>query len=162
MKAALAAFFNFPLEERKKYSVAKNDLQGYGEANVVSEEQKLDWGDSITLMTCPLEARNMKYWPKTLPGLKPDLVLGVIPHSDGRSITVLLQESDVSGLQVKYTGGWLPVKPIPNALVVNVGDVVELGAMGCTKALSTVPQRIRTKQERHIQMKELRFVRWNQ
>ncbi|PON45820.1 Isopenicillin N synthase-like [Parasponia andersonii] len=158
MKAALAAFSNLPLEE-KKYSMAKNDLQGYGEAYVVSEEQKLDWGDSITLMTCPLEARNMKYRPNTLPGFKPDLVLGVIPHSDGRSITVLLQESNVSGLQVKYTEGWLPVKPIPNALVVNVGDV--LGAMGCTKALSTEPRRMRTEQESHIQMKELRFVRWN-
>nr|CAD1828666.1 unnamed protein product [Ananas comosus var. bracteatus] len=53
---------------------------------------------------------------------EPDDVLGVSPHSDGSSITILLQEDDIPGLQIKYKGEWIPVKPIPNALVINIGD----------------------------------------
>ncbi|EXB65269.1 Protein SRG1 [Morus notabilis] len=188
MKAAVAAFFDLPLEEKKKYSMAENDLQGYGQAYVVSEQQKLDWGDLFFLITCPLEDRNMKYLPTTLPGFreaveeysrelqrvneeimaklsllmgmeedglkklhvvmkqsmrmnyyppcsKPDLVLGVSPHSDGGSLTILLQADEITGLQIKYKEGWLPVKPIPNALVVNVGDVIEAWSNGMYKSI---------------------------
>lgn len=70
MKAAVAAFFDLPLEEKKKHSMAENDLQGYGQAYVVSEQQKLDWGDLFFLITCPLEDRNMKYLPTTYPGFR--------------------------------------------------------------------------------------------
>ncbi|PON45822.1 Oxoglutarate/iron-dependent dioxygenase [Parasponia andersonii] len=188
MKAAVAEFFSLSLDEKKKYSMPENDLQGYGQAYVVSKEQKLDWGDLIFLMTSPLEARNMKYWPNSVPGFKeavdeysrevervseeimanmsffmgmdknglkrlhvvmkqsmrmnyyppcsrPDLVLGVSSHSDGGSITILLQDDDITGLQIKHKGGWLPVKPIPNALVVNIGDAVEAWSNGIYKSI---------------------------
>lgn len=65
----------------------------------------------------------MNYYP---PYSRPDLVLGVSPHSDGGSLTVLLQDNDITGLQIKYKGSRIPVKPIPNALVVNMGDLVEV------------------------------------
>lgn len=70
MKAAVAAFFDLSLEEKKRYAMPENDLQGYGQAYVVSEQQKLDWGDLIFLMTRPIEDRNMKYWPTAVPGFK--------------------------------------------------------------------------------------------
>ena len=69
------------------------------------------------------QAMRMNYYP---PCPQPELVLGVSPHSDGGSITLLLQDDETTGLQIKHKGGWLPVKPIPNALVVNVGDVIEV------------------------------------
>ena len=70
MKAAMAAFFELPLEEKKKYAQAGNDFQGYGQAYVVSEEQKLDWCDMVFLITLPPEIRNLKYWPDTVTGFK--------------------------------------------------------------------------------------------
>ena len=69
------------------------------------------------------QSMRMNYYP---PCSSPDLVLGVSPHSDGGSITILLQDSDITALQIKHKGGWLPVKPIPNALVVNIADAVEV------------------------------------
>ena len=39
MKDATAEFFELPLEEKNKYSMPANDIQGYGHASVVSEEQ---------------------------------------------------------------------------------------------------------------------------
>ena len=70
MKAAVAAFFELPLEEKKKYAKAANEIQGYGQNFVVSEQQKLDWSDMIYLITVPPENRNFKFWPLTLPGFK--------------------------------------------------------------------------------------------
>ncbi|XP_073137738.1 protein LATERAL BRANCHING OXIDOREDUCTASE 1-like [Henckelia pumila] len=188
MKASVAAFFALPLAEKKKYAMAANDIQGYGQGYVVSEDQKLDWNDLIFLMTLPSDMRNIKYWPLTIPSFKesvdeyaievqrvtdeifknlsllmgkeenclkelhkdmkqgirmnyypkcgrPDLVLGVSPHSDASSITLLVQEDEITALQIRHKREWVPVKPIPNAIVVNVGDVLEAWSNGIYKSI---------------------------
>ncbi|KAF9595163.1 hypothetical protein IFM89_037592 [Coptis chinensis] len=56
----------------------------------------------------------------------PDRVLGVSPHSDPSSITILMQDEDITGLHIRHDGGWVAVKPIPNSLVVNIGDCIEV------------------------------------
>jgi isopenicillin N synthase-like dioxygenase len=53
MKAAVAAFFELPLEEKRNYAMAANDIHGYGQGYVVSEHQKLDWCDLMFLVTSP-------------------------------------------------------------------------------------------------------------
>lgn len=70
VQAAVARFFDLSLEEKSKYSMAKDDIQGYGQVFVVSEEQKLDWNDMLFLVTRPIEYRNMEYWPVEIPGFK--------------------------------------------------------------------------------------------
>lgn len=57
----------------------------------------------------------------------PDLVLGVGRHKDSGALTILAQDA-VGGLQVrrKSDGEWIPVKPIPNAYIINIGDVVQV------------------------------------
>ncbi|KAM3251183.1 protein SRG1 [Capsicum annuum] len=46
-------FFNLPLEDKKKLKQMDGDLDGYGQAFVVSEDQKLDWADMFFLTTNP-------------------------------------------------------------------------------------------------------------
>lgn len=53
-------------------------------------------------------------------------VLGFSPHSDGSFITLLLEVNSVEGLQIKKHNTWIPVKPNPQALIVNVGDYLEV------------------------------------
>ncbi|KAK7309295.1 hypothetical protein RJT34_05892 [Clitoria ternatea] len=60
---------------------------------------------------------------------RPDLVLGVKPHTDRSGITVLLQDKEVEGLQVLVDDKWINVPTIPEALLVNIGDQMQ----GCDK-----------------------------
>ncbi|KAJ1384122.1 Oxoglutarate/iron-dependent dioxygenase [Sesbania bispinosa] len=57
----------------------------------------------------------------------PELVAGVGPHSDISSITVLLQD-DIGGLYVKGRDGdsWIYVPPVDGALIINIGDVLQI------------------------------------
>ena len=47
VKAAVDSFFDVSFVEKKNYSMEENDIQGYGQVYVVSEEQKLDWNDML-------------------------------------------------------------------------------------------------------------------
>lgn len=70
-----------------------------------------------------LQAMRMNYYP---PCPQPEKVFGLTPHSDAGGLTILLQISEVEGLQVKKNGFWVPIKPLPNAFIVNVGDILEV------------------------------------
>jgi isopenicillin N synthase-like dioxygenase len=58
---------------------------------------------------------------------RPDLVLGVKPHTDRSGITTLLQDKEVEGLQILIDDKWINVPTIPDALVVNLGDQMQVG-----------------------------------
>ncbi|KAJ5175968.1 oxidoreductase [Penicillium canariense] len=51
---------------------------------------------------------------------------GVGPHKDSCFLTFLLQGTPHTGLEVQNKAGtWLPVKPIPGTLVINIGRALE-------------------------------------
>lgn len=56
---------------------------------------------------------------------QPDLTVGITSHTDPGALTILLQ-GQVGGLQVKYGEEWVDVKPIPGALVINIGDIFQV------------------------------------
>uniref|UniRef100_A0A0E0M4S5 Fe2OG dioxygenase domain-containing protein n=1 Tax=Oryza punctata TaxID=4537 RepID=A0A0E0M4S5_ORYPU len=63
---------------------------------------------------------------------EPELTLGMPPHSDYGMLTILLQD-EVRGLEVSYGeggGGWAVVEALPGAVVVNVGDHLEILSNG--------------------------------
>jgi isopenicillin N synthase-like dioxygenase len=51
--------------------------------------------------------------------------LGIHHHTDAGALTVLLQD-DVGGLQVCFDNHWVPVEPVSGALVVNIGDIIQV------------------------------------
>ncbi|CAL9204527.1 unnamed protein product [Musa hybrid cultivar] len=193
IKADIVEFFKLPLEEKKAFAQLPNSLEGYGQAFVVSDDQKLDWADILTLITRPLQSRNIDLWPaqpltfrdslscyamelKSVAGTllevmaknlgvapeefstifqdqtqavrinyyppcpRADEVLGLSPHTDGSGLTLLLQVNDVEGLHIRKGGNWFPVKPLPGALIANIGDIIEVlvfvrGVCVCASAL---------------------------
>ncbi|KAL8152989.1 hypothetical protein V2J09_010749 [Rumex salicifolius] len=58
----------------------------------------------------------------------PDKVFGFTPHSDGTLFTMLLQDRE--GLQVMANDRWFKAPIIPGALVVIVGDLIEIMSNG--------------------------------
>lgn len=95
-----------------------------GEAlmELVSEGLGLSAG-RLNEMTC-LGGRVMvgHYYPYCP---QPDLTVGLTSHSDPGVLTLLLQDH-MGGLQVKHGEGWVDVKPVPGALVINVGDLLQV------------------------------------
>ncbi|KAF8394293.1 hypothetical protein HHK36_020499 [Tetracentron sinense] len=55
---------------------------------------------------------------------EPELALGTSKHSDPAFLTILLQDH-IGGLQVIHQDQWVNVHPIPGALVVNIGDLLQ-------------------------------------
>ncbi|KAI9192630.1 hypothetical protein LWI28_025744 [Acer negundo] len=68
------------------------------------------------------------------PCSRPDLVHGVKPHTDRSGITILLQDKEVEGLQIVVDGNWYRVPVIPHALVVNLGDQMQIMSNGIYKS----------------------------
>ncbi|KAL1330529.1 hypothetical protein HN51_047777 [Arachis hypogaea] len=56
---------------------------------------------------------------------EPELTLGTTKHSDNDFITVLLQDH-IGGLQVLHEDKWIDIPPVPGALVINIGDLLQL------------------------------------
>lgn len=61
---------------------------------------------------------------------QPENAMGLPPHSDHSFLTFLIQNG-VGGLQVQHKGKWFDVDPIPNSILVNTGDHLEVPSLIC-------------------------------
>ncbi|XP_043688294.1 protein SRG1-like [Telopea speciosissima] len=93
---------------------------------------KMDAGEMRELFNDGVQSMRLNYYP---PCPQPDLAIGFTPHSDADALTILLQLNDTEGLQIRKEGKWVPVKPIPNAFVVNVGDIMEIMSNGVYRSI---------------------------
>ncbi|XP_071702171.1 protein SRG1-like [Rutidosis leptorrhynchoides] len=188
VKKETQEFFKLPMEDKKKFWQTTEDVEGFGQAFVVSEEQKLDWSDIFYLITLPhnirkphlfpnlplpfrdtleiysrelknvalktllyiakalkteakdmivlfedgMQAMRMNYYP---PCPQPEQVIGLTPHSDAVGITFLLELNEVEGLQIKKDEIWIPVRPLPKAFIVNIGEILEIVTNGQYKSV---------------------------
>ncbi|OMO53460.1 Oxoglutarate/iron-dependent dioxygenase [Corchorus olitorius] len=88
---------------------------------------------------------NMNYYP-TCPN--PELTVGVGRHSDMGTLTILLQDG-IGGLYVNIPedaeigkkGEWVEIPPTPGALVINIGDMLQILSNGRYKSAE---HRVRT------------------
>jgi isopenicillin N synthase-like dioxygenase len=56
---------------------------------------------------------------------QPELTLGAIKHTDNDFLTVLLQDH-IGGLQLLRENSWVDVSPIPGALIISIGDLLQV------------------------------------
>lgn len=82
-------------------------------------------GKLASLFEDGIQGIRMNYYP---PCAQANRVIGLTPHSDSVALTLLVQVNQVQGLQVKKYGKWVPVKPIPGAFIINIGDIIEVSS----------------------------------
>ena len=63
VKKGIQGLFNLPMEEKKKLWQRPGDLEGFGQVFVVSEEQRLDWGDTFHMTALPTHLRKPHLFP---------------------------------------------------------------------------------------------------
>lgn len=64
VKSEIQGLFNLPMEEKTKLWQQPGEIEGFGQAFVVSEEQKLDWSDMFYLTMQPVISRKPHLFPK--------------------------------------------------------------------------------------------------
>ncbi|KAL9254646.1 Oxoglutarate-dependent flavonoid 7-O-demethylase 1-like protein [Drosera capensis] len=109
------------------------DLQDLARKLVLSIARSLgiEEKEMMEMFEDGMQSIRMTYYP---PCPKPELVMGLKPHSDGSLITFVLQVNGVEGLQVKKDGTWIPVNFMPDSFVVNLGDILEILSNGLYKS----------------------------
>ncbi|KAI3417894.1 Fe2OG dioxygenase domain-containing protein, partial [Psidium guajava] len=86
--------------------------------------EAMDMDSSLQILTANL-------YP---PCPQPELAMGIPSHSDHGLLTILMQNG-IGGLQVRHSGKWVNVDPIPKAFLVNTGDHLEIMTNGKYKSV---------------------------
>ncbi|KAM3270564.1 hypothetical protein P3S67_028766 [Capsicum chacoense] len=110
----------------KSRQVAKGLLDGISEGLGLEEcylEKALDMNSGFQIFIA-------NYYPRCP---QPELALGIPPHSDHGLLTLIIQ-NQVGGLQVQHQGKWVHVNALPNSLLVNTGDHLEIFTNGKFKS----------------------------
>ncbi|KAL6878399.1 hypothetical protein ACP4OV_012569 [Aristida adscensionis] len=191
MKDNTTQFFALPLHSKKEVGVRGDGFEGYGHhytRTSATSGDKLDWAESVILITQPVQDRSMALWPTNPPTFRqaldkysmeitgltrqllrfmaddlgveqaalldafsgkrqslaihyyppcrhPEKVMGNTAHTDGLGLTLLLHVDDTPGLQIRKGGRWFPVRPVPGAFVVNVGDILHIMTNGAYRSV---------------------------
>ncbi|KAJ4849965.1 hypothetical protein Tsubulata_004858 [Turnera subulata] len=98
----------------------------------MAQALKMDRQEMEELFSEGLQAIRMNYYP---PCPEPDKAIGFTPHSDADALTILFQLNETEGLQIRKQGRWIPVKPLPDAFVVNIGDIMEIVSNGTYRSI---------------------------
>ncbi|KAI3945024.1 hypothetical protein MKW92_005597 [Papaver armeniacum] len=93
---------------------------------------KIETGVMAELFEGGTQRMRMTYYP---PCPQPKHVIGLTPHSDPDGLTILLQLNEVDGLQIRKEKIWVPVKPLSNAFIVNIGDILEIMSNGIYRSV---------------------------
>lgn len=73
VKVDIQEFFKLPKEAKQKFAQKPGDIEGLGQAFVLSEEQKLEWADMVYLITQPTHFRKPHLFPMFPLPLREDL-----------------------------------------------------------------------------------------
>ncbi|KAJ9146485.1 hypothetical protein P3X46_028744 [Hevea brasiliensis] len=65
---------------------------------------------------------------------QPEIAMGLPPHSDYGLLTLLIQ-NHLGGLQVMHKGKWVPINPLPDSIIINIGDHMEILTNGKYKSV---------------------------
>ncbi|XP_044478798.1 protein SRG1-like [Mangifera indica] len=136
-----------PVHRRKPYlfpelpSSLRNTLECYFQElqnlskillGMIAKNLKMEIKEMEELFEDGMQLVRLNYYP---PCSEPEVVMGIIPHSDATGITILHQVNGVDGLQIKKDGVWIPLSIPPEAFVINLGDILEIISNGVYQSI---------------------------
>ncbi|XP_031091902.1 protein DOWNY MILDEW RESISTANCE 6-like [Ipomoea triloba] len=113
--------------------IVSNYVKEVGELGFVLEEvisKSLDLEKSSSIREVLGEHMTVNFYPPC-----PETTYGLPGHTDPNALTILLQDTQVSGIQVLKDGKWLAVKPHPDAFVIKLGDQLQALSNGKYKSV---------------------------
>ncbi|KAK4476529.1 hypothetical protein RD792_015685 [Penstemon davidsonii] len=105
---------------------------GFRLEEAISESLNLDKDSVKNVLGEQGQHMAINYYPACP---EPELTYGLPAHTDPNALTILLQDLQVSGLQVLKDGKWLAIKPHPDAFVINLGDQLQALSNGKYKSV---------------------------
>ncbi|KAF7803257.1 Protein SRG1 [Senna tora] len=125
---------DLPSSLRSKLEIYIEKVQKMGMAilGLLEKAVRMEGKEMRKVFEDGLQSVRMTYYPACP---QPEKVMGFGAHSDATGITILNQVNGVSGLQIKKDDVWLPIDVLPNALIVNVGDILEIMSNGLYKSV---------------------------
>ncbi|KAM3284790.1 hypothetical protein P3S67_023589 [Capsicum chacoense] len=127
-------FFKLPLslrEEIEEYAEEIKELT-MKVLKMLGKAVRIKAEEVDNLFDKGMESMRMNYYT---PCPQPELVMGLSPHSDASALTILLQVNDTEGLQIRKNGIWIPIVPLPNAFIVNIGDAFKIFSNGIYRSI---------------------------
>ncbi|KAJ1430558.1 Oxoglutarate/iron-dependent dioxygenase [Sesbania bispinosa] len=121
----------FHIDDLESYYAKMNKL-AIQIFELMAKALTIDTAEITKLFAVGTQATTLNYYPACP---QPDLVLGLNPHSDAGGLTIVLQANEVEGLQIRKDGLWIPVKPLPNAFIINIGDMLEVITNGVYRSI---------------------------
>ncbi|XP_044478797.1 protein SRG1-like [Mangifera indica] len=136
-----------PVHRRKPYlfpelpSSLRNTLECYFQElqnlskillGMIAKNLKMEIKEMEELFEDGMQSVRLNYYP---PCSEPEVVMGIVPHSDVSGITILHQVNGVDGLQIKKEGVWIPLSILPEAFVINLGDILEMISNGVYQSI---------------------------
>ncbi|KAD6796041.1 hypothetical protein E3N88_06937 [Mikania micrantha] len=127
-------FQNLPQVLREKFEAYSMEMKRLAVAILgqMALALGMDTHEMTELFQDGVQSVRMNYYP---PCPQPEMALGFSSHSDADALTILYQLNQAAGLQIRKDGNWVTVKPRPDALVVNVGDILEIISNGVYKSI---------------------------
>ncbi|KDP41434.1 hypothetical protein JCGZ_15841 [Jatropha curcas] len=92
------------------------------EENYISKKMNVEMGTQMLVAN---------FYP---PCPQPEIAMGLPPHSDYGLLTLLIQ-NELTGLQVMHNGKWVPINPLPDSILINTGDHMEILTNGKYKSV---------------------------
>lgn len=138
LKAFVHPEFNFP---NKPAGFSEPSLEYCKRIRGVARELLKAISESLGLEPCYIEkAMNFEkglqlfvanFYP---PCPEPELAMGLPPHSD-HGLLSLVTQNGIGGFQLQHNGMWVNVNAVPNSLLVNLSDQIEILSNGKYKSI---------------------------
>lgn len=127
-------FEKLPIKLRETMEAYSEELKKLAMTllSLMAKALTMDDNEIKELFRDGVQSMRMNYYP---PCPEPDNAVGFTPHSDADALTILFQLNETEGLQIRKDGKWVPVKPLQNAFVVNVGDIMEILSNGVYRSI---------------------------